>query len=112
MPSEVLKPERARMYSLSRLAMIRISRGAGGRDEAAAGRTKRRSPVLTGAATGALAAGFAGSLAPGSGVAGAVRSSAQASRWCASGRGAPPPVSGQTASAVRERLQVETLQIQ
>src|SRR5262245_26311760 len=112
MPSEVLKPERARMYSLSRLAMMRISRGAGGRAEAAAGRTKRRSPVLAGAAMGVFAAGFAGSFAPGSGVAGAVRSSAQASRWCASGRCTSQQVSEQNASAVRERLQVETLQIQ
>ncbi len=91
--------------------MIRTSRGAAGRFEAAAGRTSRSSPLRSAGSRGA--AGFAAvAPAPSLGVFGAVRSSAQDSRWWASGRCTSQQVTVQNASAVRVRLQVDTLQTQ
>src|SRR5262249_36521816 len=108
-------PERARTYSLRRLAMTSTSRGAALRP-GVAGRTRRRWPPLA----GALAAGVgrAGAEPPpepaaaSAALRGAVRSSAHDSRWFAPGRCTSQQVSEQKASAVRARLQVETLQTQ
>jgi hypothetical protein len=73
--------------------------------------TRRRSPVRS---AGSREAGAFAGAPPVASVAvfGALRSSAQDSRWCASGRWTSQQVTEQNASAVRVRLQVETLQIQ
>ena len=103
--SDVLNPDRARMYSLRRLATIKTSAGT---SEAAfpedSVRTMRFCPRLG-------CSLFAG-LVSYPRLSGAVFSTAQASRWFALGRCTSQQETEQNASPVLLRLHVETLQTQ